>query len=459
MSVDLRLFINQSESDPARALVQSFTSSVPATAPIVLRGSEPTVELHFLLANPDPATRAARPFIYDDPAAWDDVTLAIGEIDAAPDAGTFTITDPAGVQTTAAIAYNAAAAAVQSAIRAALTTNYSAAVVTGTAPYWSIDRGANGAIAVVTGTGTGLSPAGSVVLIETTQTGDASHHQRCDVTLLQPNAGARSGASGDGWDALASAVVTPSVQTAGSATVNKTFRLVWNADAFGGSVFVSFTGDTVTQVVGPIAHNASAAAVVTAFEGHTDVEDAGVAVIKNGAGDYFITCTGVGILHSNTPALATSSNTLQVPVGLSGGLRLNPAAIAALLGSETSADTTLEVEKTIAGVPSTPLQLANARLRKDLIRHSDSSPAAVSTRLSARTAISNAATYVDVTFSTPFAAAPYLAGTPCVEKASIGDDDLFCTGVGPISTTGFRAFLSAAAPNANYHLHSFAFAP
>jgi len=73
-----------------------------------------------------------------------------------------------------------------------------------------------------------------------------------------------------------------------------------------------------------------------------------------------------------------------------------------------------------------------------------------------RTAISNGATYVDVTFATAFGTAPLLLG-PTVVKASNSDDNIFASGAVIPTTTGFRVYLSGATPNGNYKLDWFAY--
>lgn len=85
-----------------------------------------------------------------------------------PTAGTFTLTY-AG-QTTAGIAYNAIATAVQSALQALSNIGTGNATVTGTGPWTVTFTGALGGqpIALMTGSGTGLTPVGTVTVTEVT---------------------------------------------------------------------------------------------------------------------------------------------------------------------------------------------------------------------------------------------------------------------------------------------------
>ena len=97
---------------------------------------------------------------------------ATGLNDAPPNGGTFSLTNPTGGGTTAAIAYTASAATVQTAMRAV--SGWSAVVVTGGAGGpWSVDRGAAGAYAEPTGNAANLLPEGSSVLVANVQQGAA----------------------------------------------------------------------------------------------------------------------------------------------------------------------------------------------------------------------------------------------------------------------------------------------
>jgi len=369
MAADLIFYINQSADDPAQALVANFRTTARAKPPIFFRGSQPTIELHFLKENPDGSDRD-RPFVYEDPSTWT-VKCGAGEIDAAPNSGTFTFTDPAAGQTTGAIAYNASAATVQTAIRAACTTNFSACTVTGNAGGpWTVDRVTTTAFATDPTIDTSaISPAGSTGVVDNIEDGTSALSEKWTITLVQGYAILRT----SGWSALPSLTGPTVTTTAGSATANETYRLTWSADAYEGNVVLTFTGDTETSTLPAIPWNATATEVLDAFEAHTDVDANGVAVTKNGPGDYTIVCVGTGIRLSSTPALVVTSNTLRVPVGLTATLSAASVGVGDLLGSETEVQCVFEVEKTVSGVPTTVCQITNALLRKDLIRNTPGS--------------------------------------------------------------------------------------
>jgi len=363
-----RFFINLDAPIPSQGFVESFAQNIPVVNLTQFARSDSfPIELVFLRESQDET--AVLPFYYVDPSGFSSVKFGGGVIGAEPDGGTFTLTDTAGAQTTAAIAYNAhpnvGAGSVQTLIRAALTTNFSAATVTGDAggPY-TIDRGATGALADITGSAAALSPDGSTVVIVNTQNGSGTLNEKWQVSLAK----AYPILVATGWTALPSAAVSVTVVQAGSSTVNKTFRVTWNADAYGGAVTLLFTGDTTTATIAPINYSASANDFATAFVGHTDIDSAAsVSVIKNGPGDYTIACVGTGIKLSNTPALAESNNTLQVPVGLTAVATVSTAGADSILGGEDSANITLEVEvREASGQPNTAAQ-ATTKLLKDLL--------------------------------------------------------------------------------------------
>lgn len=358
----LSFYINLDEGDPAKALVSSFADDSPLTEPPKwARSDSKPVKLMFLRRTQD--VNAPFPFYFVDPSTFTSTKFAGGVIGSSPDGGTFTLTGSSG-GTTSALAFNAASTTtVQTQVRTL--TNLSAATVTGNAggPY-SIDSNstANGTLAI-TGSAAALAPDGSTVVIEKTQTANGSLTNRWIITLAK----ALPILKASGWSALPAALVTPSVVQAGSSTAHKTFRVVWNADAVGGAVVLTFTGDTVTETLKPIPFNANADDVANIFFAHTDVGNDGVAVVRNGPGDFTITCVGTGIAFTNVPALATGSNTLVVPLGLTAVVQVSTAGADAILGSDDEADITIEIEiQESSGAPNTCVQTP-ATLLKDLI--------------------------------------------------------------------------------------------
>ena len=353
-----RFFFNLDAEDPSQALVKSFIDDTQASPLVFARGDNFTANCYFLRVNPFPVP--GRPFIYvNAPSTF---KLAAGEIDATPTGGTFTLTGAAG-GTTAAIAYNASAATVQTEVRAALT-GFGAATVTGDAGGpWLIDRGATGAVSDITGTATALVPSGSTVVIVNAQDGNASVNEQWEVSLSRALPMLQTS-----WSATASATVNVTLVQSGSATANKVYSVSWNDDAYAGSVWlaVSTTGSN-TQTVGPIPYNATASQVATVFAQHTAIATTDINVEQTAPCSFNVTFIGTLDLD-NAPTVATASNTLSVPPGLTGTLAVSTYGANVILDGATSATVTFEAEaRFAAGEPQTVCRLLNATFVADLI--------------------------------------------------------------------------------------------
>lgn len=362
-----KLYIDTTASQPSSAFVKSFTAANGANPPVIARSDSFVLELHFLAQSQ--IARPGQPFVYVDPAAWSGVRFAMGPIGGIPNSGTFTLTSSLG-GTTGNLAYNAPATgggSVQTALQG-LTGLPSATVTSTQVGTWLIDSKdtANPTLAI-TGVATALSPSGSTVQITKTQTATATipgltNQWTIQVLKALPVLNTT-------WSPLASVLVTVTTVQVGSSTANKTFRVVWNADAYFGGVLLSFFDGTNTFTVGPIAYNAAPSDVTAAFLA-TGVGN-GVTVVQNNLGDFTIACTGTSIMGSvggNNPTLATSSNTLIVPVGLQGVVTASTAGVDSILNGATSATTYCEIEITrLPGEPETIAQVNNAVLLADLL--------------------------------------------------------------------------------------------
>lgn len=366
------LGVNLTQRDPTEALVESFFSASASLQNRLIRDDARDVILHFLEENPD--GDLDRPFKFIDPSGWT-VVVAAGTRNATPTAGTFTLTFTDG--TTGAIAYNASAATVQTAIRA-VHANLSAATVSGSAggPY-TVDRVTTTAYADPTGSTTALSPTGSSVIVQNTEDGTASLSEKWLITLARRAAIQKA----SGWSALPSAAVTPTLTTAGSSTVNKTYRVVWNADAYDGAVWLAVLGATGTsQTVGPIDFDATADEVAEMFALHSVIASTdNIGVVQNGPGDYSITFRGTQGL-SNVPTIGTSSNTLAVPVGLRGRLDANAAIVHTELNGATSVSVTFEIEIN-RGSGRETVAISDCIIAADLIRNTPGTSAVADTWL------------------------------------------------------------------------------
>jgi hypothetical protein len=350
------IFVLTDSDDPARSTVMSFTEETSASPITIARSDFSTWRFHWIKTNPQPSP--GRPYIYG--TRPNSFKVAAGITDATPTGGTFTLTGAAG-GTTSALAYNASAATVQTAVRASLTGFGSALVTLIATGVYEIDRGVATAVGDITGNADGLVPSGSTLNISNTQDGTALLNEKWQVRLSK----ALPFLHTTGSTPFASPTVTPTILQAGSATASKVYTVTWNADAIGGSVWlnVSTTGSD-NETVGPIIYNATAEAVKAAFAGHTALTSVPPEVEKTGAGAYNITFA-LGLI--NTPTIATASNTLSVPVGDECDIAMATGPADAILAGATSKPITLEIEiRETSGRPRTILQ-QEATLISDLI--------------------------------------------------------------------------------------------
>lgn len=351
------LYTNLSAQSFRGALLANALGESHAGPTVNARGDYRQYRLHFL-------EQPGR-YTTEDPTAWSKVTLAIGTADQPVDSGLWIFTDPVAAESTGTLAYNITAAALQTAIRAACTINYSTCLVADVSTgKWTIDRNVTGDIDKPTGTTNQISPRGSTLVVDEYEEGDADLSAKCELSLVAPAAALRS----SGWSAFPIIPVVASVVQSGSSIANKIFKVTWNPDAIGGSVSVNFTGDTTTETVS-WDFDADQAQIATEFESHPDVETDGVRVTLARAGECTIECKGDGIRRSDVPEMEEAPSTLNVPVGLVGAIEFNKAGVRSLLANSPSATTTLEIEiQRTAGQPETVAQ-SDCTLWRDLIRN------------------------------------------------------------------------------------------
>jgi hypothetical protein len=358
---DLNLYIDTQN----RRLVESFTSRNTFTLPKFYAGDSGIVtRLHVL--EPSTTSEIDRPYAYIDPTGFS-YSLALGLLDQAPDGGTFTLTDNSALETTGAIAYNASASAVQTAVRAGMPTRFSTALVTGNdGGPWTLDTNTTSlGTPNVTGTGAGLTPesfVGMVTLREETSLVSA----RFQIRLLQQPAAFVEPAT-----AFPSAAVSVSVIQAGGSGANEIQRVTINADSYNGTWGITATtlGEThnVTVSSGPIPYNATAAAAQTIIN---DAFGTGneVTVVLSSANTWDIEFTGENVADFNHATMFGDATGLIVPVGVSGTLSLNTGQMILLLGDDESIEVIFEIQQTDDGSgDTTTLDQETCTVYNDLI--------------------------------------------------------------------------------------------
>lgn len=345
-----------------RRLVRSFTSSIQSAIPSLFQGDTLDCFLRFV----QPTGNTAAPY-EDIDYSLADVKVGIGSIGAGPTAGTFTLTDPDVPQTTAAIAYNASAAVVQTAVRAALTTNWSLVVVTGPdGGPWTFTNGANGAHAALQG-GSGLLTPLSSVVVSTLQDGTVGLPEIQYVVLSRNPI-----AFQDSWTPYAGPTVSITEVQDGGASQNEVQLVTLNNQPYSGSVVLTFDNGATSGSSTPILATAAATDVQSALEANPAIGSGNVSVAGNAGGPW--TVTFIGDLELASYDLMTESNTLVGPLALTGELSLNTGGIDEAIGILLSLDETFSIKVTPdGGGASTQLQ-TTCTIFNDLILGAPSVP-------------------------------------------------------------------------------------
>lgn len=342
-----KLFVFNLSADPDKSLMAGLTSDVALDPQTFFRGDVIEAECYFRKDNPRPTP--GRPYIFLDPPATFKLAARQSSIYTFPTGGTFTITVPAG-GTTSALAYNASAATVQTALR--LLTDFTACVVTGDdGGPWTVQLVGAGAVSgTLTFTTAGLIPNGSTGWVTNPQDGSGTQDEVFYFGLHRAYPMLRA----SGWTGTPTVSVGATIVQNGSASANKVYAIEWNNNATGGNVWLSVLAGGTTMTVGPISYAATVDEFREALEAHTGIAEGDVEVSEGDeAGSYEVTFTGT-LANSNTPTIATSSDTLFVPSGLLGTLTLSTYGCDLVLDGEVEADVVLEAEATFTvGQPET----------------------------------------------------------------------------------------------------------
>lgn len=350
-----------------KQLVRGFNNTIQAGFPNCFQGDTLTLQMRFM----NPTGNQQVPYVdVDESAAF--VQVAIGTIAGLPLAGTFTITDTLATQTTAAIPFNASASTVQSAIVAALTTNWSTATVTGsTGGPWRITNGVNGAQSALLVIGTAaLSPA-SQAQIEQEEVGTGSTPAIQWFKLqLSPVA------YQDSWTAFpAPAVAISNIQTGGVSGSNSIQGITLNNQPYTGTFTVTFGGQTTA----PLSYNSTTAQVQTALQALSSIGSGNVSV-GGIIGSYIVTFIG-SLGGAAQAAFTASAAGLTGPLMLTGTLSLATVGIEEAVGEAQSIQQTFEVNITPSGgAPQTVLQ-TSVVIGNDLIPNAPTTPTPTATYL------------------------------------------------------------------------------
>lgn len=348
----LKLFI-----DPkSNTAYPSFDSGTSIAQPAFYFGDTTQVEIYLV-----ESINSVRSFI-DFPAS-PTIKVAVGEIDTAPSAGTFTLTF--GANTTSALSYSITAADMQTALNAlASVTSAGGVTVSLIGNNYAIKFNTNGARTDITSDGSGLIPLSSSQ-VTILQQGTSVLPEIALVHLQVLVAGYTN--TFTAGDSPAGTVST--ISSWANNRVNYKLKLT---NCLRGTFTLTYqrTGSNATVTTPAISYNATAQEVSTSldsvdYSNGTDGTNNGLrhSVVKNADGSYDISFYNIGIPdsgYSNQPGtngLTVSVTGIGSNPGYVGSLALNTSSAISLLGGSTAKSTSFAVSITATGKTQTILQI------------------------------------------------------------------------------------------------------
>jgi hypothetical protein len=364
LPTSLKLFIEPSLG----VAYSSFNGSSQVTKPSLFLGDKAQVEV-YLVQDTNVASYPRQEVDYPVGLA---IKVAVGEIDASPTSGTFRLSF--GGDVTSALAFNATATVVQTALNAlASITSAGGVVVSKVGDNYSIAFNNNGARTDITADSSGLIPL-STAGISPLQVGDSTHPQITLVHLQQTVA-----AFANSFTQVSSCAITVTALSAWDST-RATYRVSISPDPKGGTFTLAFDSlagvDVSTKT---IAVGATALEVQNALD--ANALDDKVTVQQVGAYAYDITVTD----QPGTLGLTANGSGLLSFKGYKGELNLNTAEAISLLDGAESFETTLEVEVTSDSKPLTVLQIP-CTLKSSVVDEAAIEPLVLETPISQTTA-------------------------------------------------------------------------
>ncbi len=361
----VKLFIDPRTGDA----FGNFAGTTSLTNPVFTLGDTATVEL-YLVESTGLSTYPRQEIGFPTSPG---IRVAVGAIDEAPLAGTWTLSY--GGNTTTALAYNATPAVVQAALNLlASITAAGGVTVAKIGDNYNIVFNSNGARTELTTNGAALIPL-SAANVASLQTGDANKPAIYLVHLQRTVAGLATS-----FSPTAASQITVESLTAWDGT-KATYRVSISPDPKGGSFSLAFDAQTGTDVSSAaISVGASALDVQNALSIGA-LADGKVSVTQVGAYAYDITVK----TQPATAGLTADAAGLLSFAGYKGELNLNTAEAISLLDGAESVQTTLEVEITSDSKTLTVLQIS-CTLQNAVIDAGAVQPLVLDTYLSQTTA-------------------------------------------------------------------------
>lgn len=328
-------------------LLSGWQSVSSATAPILKQGDSIGVEVHWV-SNYQGGSMSEVAF---PPSVA--MTLAIGNIDEAPTAGTFKLAY--GANTTAEIAYSATALQVQTALNAlaSITADGGVTVTKISTTYrvvWNVAMIPSSTLSVASNE---LFPSSSIG-VNNAKTGTVSVKQTYQIHIKQaPVANITSFVDQSPSEATISVI-----HTRGFVGDSAVWRVSIKPEPRDGTFLLLFSAAGIAKVSNPISIDSSSADMVATL---SNVYDAGWACIKTGKYSWDISTSDTAVTN-----FEINDNGLISFNSKYGVLNLNTAEVEDLLAGATSASTYMELELASDGTRQTLFQ-SQVTILNDLI--------------------------------------------------------------------------------------------
>lgn len=337
MSVTRKFFYFLDQKPLSEVLVVSFTDQSKAGAIEWVRGDNGMTQHHFLKRNDSQnGSSSATPFVYVHPNTFiQSFRASSGKIGLTADGGSFSL-EYDGV-TSGAIAWNATGADIQALLRVAWAAKgFATCLCTGVAGGpWFLDRVTVGLALEISVDADALSPEDSDVTLYISQPGNADLPGRWEFYTSRALPVYQNT-----WEVSPDPEVVIAPVQAGEASQNKIDNVSWNADAYGGAVWlqVSAGPGPVVRTIGPISYNATAAEFQTLLQGHSAIGSGNVSVFQNSPGNYDVTWQGA-LDNTDGGTITEGNNSLQIPSFLFGRMPVSSAGTDELLQGSVSLNT------------------------------------------------------------------------------------------------------------------------
>lgn len=352
MSLNTLSLINDVTAANRDGLLLNFTDRQPANVPLFIRNDGVPVDVRFVR----PSATTSR--------TWDDIDLsaaevkmALGKFDAVPTSGSFTLTY--GADTTSALAYNASASDVQTALNALAGIGAGGVgVASPQAGVYIVQWVQDGSRTAISGDVDGLNPQTGIVVSEVVP-GDVDTREVQTVQIaLVPYALC------DTWTQFDPAGADVVILSAGTVSTPTVEMVTLTPTPYAGTFQI--TTDILTTTAIP--YNATASQVQDAL----NAEGTDYVVVGNAGGPWTITTVASG----SVAAFTVDVSGLSVPVGLSGTLSLATYSMIQAFFVEGTDTITLEMEIQVTESGQEPVTVLQVPITvsKDVINSQSVTP-------------------------------------------------------------------------------------